>query len=232
MSKPTGSEPASDTSDRLRAIVRRTRLHAPVYGGRGGRDWRQIIVDELSPTDVVLDVGKSSRDHYSAIKAVAARIDTLDINRFEDYPDHLLDLCSPPPEALIGLYDKAVCFSVLESLYDPQAGIDNLRAMLKDGGRLYLFAPFIGKYEGPRDQSYYDFFRFTRDGLAYLLRDFASVDIYPVRGQYAAIANLMPHWKLWIERRFGHGLNRALDRLADPDLSALNASGYNIIAVK
>lgn len=222
----------SSSQAELKRIIDRCTLHAPVYAGAGERDWRRRILNELKATDAVLDVGKSSRDLHSEIKTVASRTDTLDVNRFDGYPDIVLDLCAPTPERLRSTYDVVVCFSVLEALHDPAAGVAALYAMLKPHGRLYLFAPFIGKYEAPRDRAYHDFFRFTRDGLAFLLREFEQVDIYPVRGQYSAAANLLPNWKTWLERRLGHGLNRWMDGFADPDISSLNASGYFVRAVK
>ena len=218
--------------DQLSAAIARATLHQPVYGGRGARDWRRGIFDEIDRDCTILDVGKSSRDMHGELRERAGRVETLDLNRFEDYPDLLLDLCGPIPGDLHGRYDAVVCRSVLEALHDPQAGIDNLHAMLKPGGRLFLFAPFLGKYEAPPDGRYHDLFRFTRDGLAWLLRDFSAVDIYPVRGQYSAIANLLPHWKLWVEAHLGHRLNRVLDRLAEPGMNALNSSGYYVRAVK
>ena len=58
------------------------------------------------------------------------------------------------------------------------------------------------------------------------------MELQPVRGQYAAVANLLPSWKLRVEPRFGRTLGRLLDRFADPRKNALNASGYNVTAVK
>jgi len=55
-------------------------------------DFRKRIVKLINPNDEVLDIGKSSRNYYKKINC--KNLVTLDINKYEDYPDIVFDLCS------------------------------------------------------------------------------------------------------------------------------------------
>ena len=180
----------------------------------------------------MLDVGRSTRGWFEGIRAKARLTHTLDINAFDGYPDLLADLCQPIPQSYHSAYDVVIALAVVECVYDPQAMIDNVARLLKPGGRAHLYAPFLFQYHAPEDLSFQDNYRFSRDGLAYLLRGFADVEMQPVRGRYSTAVNLLPSWKKRVEPRFGRSLGRLLDRWADPRKSRLNASGYNVTAIK
>lgn len=225
------NDPAAANAARRAEIARVRLLPEPIYQDRR-TDWREAIAASIQPQEAVLDVGKSSRDWFDAIAERARLAHTLDANHWEGYPDLLADLCQPIPESHHGLYDVVIAIAVLECVYDPQAMVDNVHRLLKPGGRAYLYAPFIFQYHAPRDLAFQDNYRFSRDGLAYLLRGFERVELQAVRGQYSTVANLLPSWKIQVEGRLGGRVGRWLDRLAEPRRSQLNASGYNATAFK
>ena len=74
------------------------------------------------------------------------------------------------------------------------------------------------------------------DALGYLFKDFSEVTIYPFRGRYSTMLNLSGFWKPYVERTFGQGLNKALDRLlgmfSDRSRAQRQASGYYLWATK
>ena len=86
--------------------------------------------------------------------------------------------------------------------------------------------PWIYRYHGPPDLTFQDYQRLSRDGMAYLLRDFDDVTLYPLRGKYSAMVNLMKWWKKSLERRIGQRLNRLLDARASDWRNGIQASGY------
>ena len=59
----------------------------------------QCLVDErylsslLSNKSEVLDIGKSLRDKTDFVRNQTLRLDTLDINEYNGYPDIQMDLC-------------------------------------------------------------------------------------------------------------------------------------------
>lgn len=173
----------------------------------------------------VLDVGAGMRG-----VALPAPVETLDINDFGEYPDLLGDVCSPFPDWMAGRYDAVVALAILEHVYDPPAAIANFREALAPGGQLFLYVPWMWRYHAPRDLTFQDYQRLSRDGLAYLLRDFDEVTLYPLRGKYSAILNLMKVWKSQVERRFGGRINRLVDRRTSDFRNTIQASGYFVTA--
>ncbi|HTE51706.1 MAG TPA: methyltransferase domain-containing protein [Kofleriaceae bacterium] len=93
----------------------------------------------------------------------------LDI-RSDRGADVVADICKWHSEEP---YDAVVCSEVLEHLWAPHLAIDNIRASLRDGGRLILTAPFVFPIHGAP----HDYFRYTRHGLEVLLREFRDVTI-------------------------------------------------------
>jgi SAM-dependent methyltransferase len=74
--------------------------------------------------------------------------------------------------------DYIVCTEVLEHLPDPQACVDEVHRLLRNGGVAFVSVPFFY----PIHADPHDFQRFTEDGLRRLFRDFESVDVYRMGG--------------------------------------------------
>lgn len=158
--------------------------------------------------------------------ALEGRVETLDINDFGDYPDILGDVCSPFPDDMAERYDAIIALAILEHVYDPVAAVANLRFALKPGGMLFLYVPWMWRYHGPKGLLFQDYQRLSRDGMAYLLRDFEHVTLYPIRGKYAARMNFMKLWKRRVEKTFGGRINRLLDANVSDWRNTVQASGY------
>ena len=181
----------------------------------------------------VLDFGKSSRERSTFF--APGQIVTSDLNQYDGYPDIVDDICDIR-KLEWGRFDGIVCLSILEHVYAPHLACENLHRLLKPGGYVLVYVPYIWQYHAPRDLSYQDYFRFSRDALAYLFKDFSDVTIYPVRGRYSTIFNMLGFWKGSVERRFRQSVNRAVDRvfgilLRDRE-PVLQASGYCLWARK
>jgi len=159
---------------------------------------------------------------------------TLDINQFDDYPDLIDDICDPF-NLQSNSFDGLVCLSVIEHVYDPQAAVNTLYRILKPGAWAFVHVPFVFRYHAPKDLYFQDYFRFTRDGVAWLFRDFEQLTLYPVRGRLSSALNLQRYWKKKIEKRFGHRANRMVDRIYDRFAHRspveLQTSGYFIWSV-
>ena len=177
----------------------------------------------------VLDFGKSSRGQFSLFRS--DQIVTTDINRFDGYPDIVDDICNPK-HLTHGTYDGVICLAVLEHVYDPAKAVQTLFNVLKAGGICFAYTPFLYQYHAPDSLVYQDFFRFTKDGLAYLFRDFREVTLYPVRGRYSTILNLLPGWKGRVEKMCGERLNALIDKLLSFKGDNRQVSGYYIKAIK
>lgn len=80
--------------------------------------------------------------------------------------------------------DAVIMVSVLEHLYDPIRAADQVARVLKRGGIFFSYAPFYHPYHA----SPHDYFRFTREGYRYMLRDFSHIEMVS-GGNYIAVAN-------------------------------------------
>jgi SAM-dependent methyltransferase len=222
---PTRIHDTEGLNDRLQAITRRATVDLRyLHDDRT----REHVAAALGAGDRVLDVGGGMR---GALSGHGGAVETLDLNDIEDggnltRPDILGDVCSPFPDWMRGRYDAAVALAVIEHVYDPPAAVANLRAALKPGGRLFLYVPWMWRYHAPRSLVFQDYQRLSRDGLAYALRDFEGVTLFPLRGKYSAILNMLKWWKPVVERRLGGRLNRLVDARASDWRNTIQASGF------
>lgn len=214
-----------DLNTRLQAITRRARIDQRFLHADSTRPHVAAAVAAL-PT--VLDIGAGMRGYLND----HAGVETLDLNDIDAgeenlyRPDLLGDVCSPFPAWMDARYDAVIALAVIEHVYDPAAAIVNFRRALKPGGRLFLYVPWLWRYHAPKSLVFQDYQRLSRDGLAYALRDFEDVTLYPIRGKWSAIANMMKWWKPNVERRLGGRLNRLLDARASAWRNTTQASGF------
>ena len=125
-----------------------------------------------------------------------------------------------------GRYDVVIALAILEHVYDPAAAMNNFRKALKPGGRLFLYVPWMWRYHAPKNMVFQDYQRLSRDGMAYLLRNFDDVTLYPLRGKYSAILNMLKFWKKRVEKPFGGRINRLVDARTSDWRNTTQASGF------
>lgn len=177
----------------------------------------------------VLDFGQSSRNRYQWF--AQGQAETADINQFEGYPDRFVDICDSTtfPEKK---YDGIICNAVIEHVYEPAIAVKNMYDALEDDGICLCYAPFIFRYHAPPDLMFQDYFRYTKDGLSYLFRDFSEVTLYPVLGRSSAgISFIFPWWKYKVEKRFPK-LAKWIDRFLGGVADKNQTRGYLIWAKK
>lgn len=166
------------------------------------------------------------RDKFNKIKSNS--IQTLDVNDFGDYPDIIFDICDKIDNSLIKKYDKIICLAILEHVYNPFQAVENLKKMLKLNGVIYGYVPYLYHYHAPNNLIFQDYFRFSKDALIYLFREFKHVEIFPIRGRISAPLNILfaGRWKKYIEKT---KINIFLDRFANDKKNSEQCSGFNFI---
>ena len=191
------------------------------------KDFRDLILSNIQEGDTVLDLGKGMREKFNMINC--SKLETLDVNEYDDYPDIICDLCGEINDDLKNRYDKIICLAVLEHVYNPFKAIENITKLLKDGGKVYGMVPYLYHYHAPDDLKFQDYFRFSKDALSYLFKDFKEVELYPIRGKLSTSLNILLEgkWKKYIEKTkinifFNKFFNKNLDQ----------CSGYNFILKK
>lgn len=229
MTKPS-INPATETNHKLIDIIRRTKIDFRFL--TEDIEFREMICDAIKPDHDILDVGEGAREFYPQIKARSKM--TLDINDHGDYPDVLGDICGNIDSSFDERFDHIICLAILEHVYDPLAAVSNLHRMTKPGGTVSAYVPYLFPYHAPKDLSFQDYYRFSKDGLSYLFRDYSDVTLYPIRGRFSTGGLIMfgRGWKRKLEKRLGKKINFFLDRFADDDQNMRQCSGFNIWAVK
>lgn len=96
--------------------------------------------------------------------------------------------------------------------------------VLKPGGYCFVYTPFLYYYHPLKVLQ--RFFRFTKDGLEYLFREFVTVEYCNTRGATETVVNLLPYS---LSRILNYPA-RLIDIISSKDKSN-QTSGYNLFAV-
>ena len=215
-----------NTNEDLISIINRTKIN--YFYIKNKKDFRDQIIQEINSNDNVLDIGKAMRDRHDKINCNT--IETLDVNDYGDYPNIITDICSNI-SGLENKYDKIICIAILEHVYNPFKAVENLKKMLRDNGKIYGMVPYLYHYHAPKDLKFQDYFRFSKDALAYLFKDYSSVELYPIRGRISTSFNMMfaGRWKKYMEKT---NINIYLDKLSSDEKNLKQCSGFNFIVKK
>ncbi len=73
-------------------------------------------------------------------------------------------------------FDIAVCFQVLEHIYEPEKAISEMKRIVKRGGFVILTTHGSWMYH----PSPHDYYRWTNEGLTLLFKDFSRVSVKPI----------------------------------------------------
>jgi len=216
----------NDINKNLISLIERVKINDFYLKNR--KDFRDQILKDIKSEDNILDIGKAMRNKHEKINCNS--LETLDVNDFGNYPDILCDICSDIT-GLENKYDKIICIAILEHVYDPFKAVSNLQKMLKSGGMIYGMVPYLYHYHAPKDLKFQDYFRFSKDALAYLFRDFNDVELYPIRGRISSSLHIMfpGRWKNYMEKT---NINIFLDKLSSNEKNIKQCSGYNFILKK
>ncbi len=122
--------------------------------------------------------------------------------------------------------DAIFCIAVLEHVENPILAVAEMARTLRPGGYCLTYVPFLFYYHA-QEGYYHDYWRFTKDILPVLFKDFSQVEIRPVRGAIETWIKLSPLNRFaWLSV-----LARVLDRWTGKDKSK-QVSAYVIFAVK
>tara|TARA_Y100001935_G_scaffold181312_1_gene150117 strand:- start:117 stop:791 length:675 start_codon:yes stop_codon:yes gene_type:complete len=216
----------SEINKKLISLIERIKINNFYLENR--KDFRDQILNDIKSNDEVLDIGKAMRDKHK--KIVCKSLETLDVNDFGDYPDIICDICSDVT-GLENKYDKIICIAILEHVYDPFKAVANLKKLLKENGIIYGMVPYLYHYHAPQNLKFQDYFRFSKDALAYLFKDFSNVELYPIRGRISSSLHMMfaGRWKNYMEKT---NINIFLDKLSSNEKNIKQCSGFNFIVKK
>ena len=137
------------------------------------------------------DASKNNRGNQNPW--LAEYIDRVEYKVLDKVPDYNPDIVGDVHDLPFqdNSVDALLCIALLEHVEEPQRAVQEMYRVLKQGGFLFIYAPFLYYYH-PMPGYYGDFYRFTHDGMKYLTRDFKEVEIQNVRGAFETVMNLLP----------------------------------------
>ena len=152
--------------------------------------------------DPILEVGSRDYGNTPDLRALFPTATYLGVDLSEGKGvDLVLDLAgdfSRVDAALAGArFNTVICFSVLEHVANPFKMSENISALLRSGGQLFLSVPFSWKIHGYPS----DYWRFTADGVRLL---FPQIQFDPARScmstsvpeQIRPIDEFMYRWQM------------------------------------
>jgi len=180
----------------------------------------------------VLDIGTSSRAYRTRIEHMSTSYISADLNPYPGI-DLLFDICdsSTIPSHLYSSFTDIIALAILEHVYNPFDAAKNL-ALLVDKSRsprIWLYVPFLLESHFPKDLSYQDYFRFTRDSFAALFPDSKQISVSPCRGPFSTAFSLCCPIYKHFSKNIPYNLLHPLDLLYSKHKRIFNVSGYNAI---
>jgi hypothetical protein len=92
-------------------------------------------------------------------------------------PFFLGDISSSDFRLPEGMFDKVICFSVLEHVFELKTAVENIAGAIQNGGELHVITPWDLRFHGPRP----DCWRISDDAYRLLLEPhFRKVDIHQI----------------------------------------------------
>jgi SAM-dependent methyltransferase len=122
------------------------------------------------------------------------------------------------------------CSSVLEHVQDPQRAAREIYRVLRKGGGCFVHVPFLFRYH-PAPGYYNDYWRFTEDGVRYLLREFEQVKVVPLGLRFETLGHLLPGPLGSTGRYLGRVIDSALPARFNAQLGSFT-KGFSCICIK
>lgn len=165
----------------------------------------------------IINLGASGEDELRDFFKHAT-YKTLDLNS-DNAPDIVGDAHAIP--VLDQSQDAVLAFSLLEHTHSPHVVAQEIFRVLKPGGYLLLSTPFIHPYHPGRCPDYY---RFSKDGLKYLFKDFSSTEVRTDGGLFYALSFFIPP-----QLQFADFILRPILHWLDRMFTQHRSSGHDMI---
>lgn len=203
------------------------------------RDWdafyKEKMTKLLTEKKTIIDIGGGLRlvsekgNRYDKSKEwmrpLVEKVDYKVMDPVNTYkPDVVGDIHKMPFKD--NSLDAIICIAVLEHVENPIKACEEMFRVLKPGGYCFLFVPFLYYYHAERGY-YGDYWRFTKDSIKYIFRDFSKLEISSSRGAIETLVHLTPLGRFTIFNELAHILDKITGKIRSNQVS-----GYYIFVQK
>ncbi|MFZ2072144.1 MAG: class I SAM-dependent methyltransferase, partial [Minisyncoccia bacterium] len=166
---------------------------------------KKILADKKQVIDIGggLRIIKEKNNRYSEdrewLRSLLEKVDYKILDPVDTYhPDIVGDIHNLPFKN--DSQEAIICIAVLEHVENPIKAFEEMYRVLKPGGYLYAYVPFLYYYHA--ENGYYgDFWRFTEDSLKFLARPFSQFELVSVRGAIGTWLKISPLGRYkWVEK--------------------------------
>lgn len=191
----------------------------------------KIFTDKKSIIDIGggLRISKIKGDSYSSLNSwilpYMERAEYRILDPVPDYnPDIIGDIHNLPFSD--NSQEAIICISVLEHVENPIKATEELFRVLKPGGYCYISIPFLHCYHAKKGY-YNDYWRFTKDAVILLFRNFSLMEIQETRGALESWFMITPLGRIKLLLRFAELLDLIFKKSKSNQIS-----GFNVFLIK
>jgi SAM-dependent methyltransferase len=192
---------------------------------------KKILTEKRSVVDIGggLRILREKGNRYDPSRAwiipYLKNIDYKILDPVPDYnPDIIGDIHNLPFDD--NSQEAIICLAVLEHVENPIKAAKELYRVLKPGGFLFVYVPFLYCYH-PQEGYYGDYWRFTKDSLRFIFSDFSIIEIQNVRGSLSTWIYLSPLGRITFINKIADFLDKIFRKT-----NSKQTSGYFVFLVK
>lgn len=159
------------------------------------RDIFDESIREIAKKKVVINLGSATRFHKQLLEYRFL---------FKNIHYYVLDIHSHPELDIIAdiqnlplknnCIEGVICTDVLDFVAQPLKAVEEIHRVLNKEGLAFVSVLFLHPYRASKVRK--DFYRFTKDGLEYMFRNFSEMKLQPCGGYTNTLLNFMTGFKL------------------------------------
>jgi SAM-dependent methyltransferase len=198
--------------------------------------FKEKSIDIFTSSRVILDIGEGLRARegtgnrffkgHAWLQEYIKKVDYKVMDPVPDYkPDIVGDIHDIPlPNESV---DAIFCLAVLEHVHNPIKAMEEMKRILRPGGKILIYVPFLYYYHA--HEGYYgDYWRFTYDTLKRFGEEYKKYEILPVRLPIETLIRLTPLGRY----TFPISCARALDNVFYAKKQSRQVGGYYLFVQK
>jgi SAM-dependent methyltransferase len=176
-----------------------------------------------------LRISKTKGDSYSSSGSwILPYLNKVEYKILDPVPNYNPDIIGDIHNLPFGnnSQDAIICISVLEHVENPILACKELYRVLKPGGYCYVGVPFLHCYH-PKNGYYKDYWRFTKDTIKLLFKNFSTIEIQETRGALETWLMITPLGRIKLLLKFAEFLDLVFKKNKSNQVS-----GFNVFLVK